>query len=266
MPAPFSRPPHGYRRGIPLFYEKSEDETRRDVYERYAELVTRQTALHLADRLHAGYPFQPLLAYLHKWLPEAKGLLCADAGCSVGRIAAEIGEAHPTWEVWGFDLSYQMVRQANDYWKVGTTLQPNLTRQGWGTPNLTTTPRANVHFALAKAEDLPFPNRSVDVLVNTFLLDRVPNPTTLFAEFQRVLKPGARLITASPPQFPHPHRLARLSPPHQTPPPPNANGLVRPRLGGPTHADRTDGRPRQHPALANGRIHPHCSLTFRKRH
>ena len=173
----------------------------------------RQTALHLADELHGGYPFQPLLDYVSHWLPTGDRLLCADAGCSVGRLAAEINAWRPDWEVHGFDLSYQMVRQANDYWVKGEQLTPNLTRQGWGTPTLSTTPRGRLHFALAKAEDLPLADACLDVLVNTFLIDRVPQPTGVFEEFRRVLKPGGRLITVNPLNFLTPSGWRDFHPP-----------------------------------------------------
>ena len=195
------RAPISVRRGIPFYHAKSEAEFRQDVYERYDELVTRQTALHLADTLHGGYPFQPLLDYLLHWLPIGNALAASDVGCSVGRLAGELARRHPGWQLTGIDLSYQMLRQGNDYWTKGETLHPNLIRYGFGTPALTTSPLPNLSFALAKAESLPFADASQDLLVNTFLLDRLPDPFAGLREFRRVLRPGGRLIAVTPLNF-----------------------------------------------------------------
>lgn len=194
-------PPLSVRRGVPFYHAKSEAEVSLDVYERYDSLVTRQTALHLCDQLHGGYPFQPLLNFVTAALPAGDGLTVVDLGCSVGRLAGELARANPTWTVYGVDLSYQMLRQATDVWVRGQATNPNLTGCGWGVPELAVYRLPNVHFALARAGDLPFPDHSLDVVINTFLIDRLPDPLAAFAEWARVLKPGGRVISASPLNF-----------------------------------------------------------------
>jgi len=197
LPTPIST-----RRDIPFYHAKSEAEFKDDVYERYDELVTRQTGLHLADELHGGYPFQALLEYILRWLPAADApLAIADLGCSVGRLAAEIARRQPTSTIYGLDLSYQMLREAHAFWVKGETLRPNLIRYGFGHPELRGHRLTNLHFALSKAETLPFPDASLDLIVNTFLIDRLPQPLGVFTEWARVLKPGGRLITVSPLNF-----------------------------------------------------------------
>lgn len=205
--------PVSIRGDIPFYYSKSEEEFKGDIYERYDELVTRQTALHLADSLHGAYPFQDLLDYVLQWLPAGEDLRAIDVGCSVGRLAGEIARRHSGWSVTGVDLSYQMLRQANDYWVKGETLRPNLVRYGFGTPTLSTTPLPNLRFALAKAEELPFSDQSIDVLVNTFLIDRLPDPFAAFPEFRRTLTPGGRLITVTPLNFLQPASWRQAYPP-----------------------------------------------------
>ncbi len=196
-----------------MYYDKSEAEVREDVYERYDELVTRQTALHLADTLHGGYPFQLLLDYVLRHLPSGEQLAVADIGGSVGRLAAELAQDNPDWDVYALDLSYQMLRQGNDFWKKGESLRPNLIRYGWGTPELPGHQLSNLHFALAKGERLPFPDDSLDVLLNTFLIDRLPQPFAALTEWQRVLKPGGTLITVSPLNFLRPEGWHQAHPP-----------------------------------------------------
>ena len=201
------------RRGISFYHDKSEAEFREDVYERYDALVTRQMALHLADELHGAYPFQPLLDYLIRWLPTGEHLWACDVGCSVGRLAAEVAAHRPSWKVSGIDLSYQMLRQANDFWIKEIDVTPNLLKYGWGSPRLTTSYPARLDnsaaapishrldFSLAKAEDLPFDDERLGLVLNTFLIDRVGDPSAVFAEFARVLRPGGRLITVTPLNF-----------------------------------------------------------------
>lgn len=208
------RPPLTTRRGIAFYYAKTEAEFADDVYEHYDSLVTRQTALHLCDDLHGGYPFQDVLDYVLKALPDGDAFSSgesraakstpftfADLGCSVGRFAAEIALRYPDWNGYGIDLSYQMLRQANDVWVRGHAAPPNLVRCGWGTPALPAHQLPNLQFALARAEALPFPDASLDVVLNTFLIDRVPDPLAAFAEWKRVLKPGGRVIAVSPLNF-----------------------------------------------------------------
>ena len=71
----------------------------------------------------------------------------------------------------------------------------------------------NLHFALAKAEALPFPDGSLDLILNTFLIDRVPDPFAAFAQWYRCLKPGGRLIVVSPLNFLDPDSWRKYHPP-----------------------------------------------------
>ena len=206
-------PPLAERRGIPLYYLKSEEETRQDVYERYDELVARQTALHLADTLNGSYPFQPLLDYLQQWWPQQSHARVADVGCSVGRLLGEAATAQPNWDCYGIDFSYQMLRQARDYWVLGKTLSPNLLRFGYPLATLTGRQLPNLHLALADGADLPFPNGSLDLLWNTFLIDRLPDAFAAFTEWGRVLSPGGRLVCVSPLNFLRVEQWERYHPP-----------------------------------------------------
>jgi hypothetical protein len=52
------------RKGIPFFHQKTALEFQQDVYERYHEMVMRQSALHLADELWGAYPFQAVFDFV----------------------------------------------------------------------------------------------------------------------------------------------------------------------------------------------------------
>jgi SAM-dependent methyltransferase len=49
-------------------------------------------------------------------------------------------------------------------------------------------------FVIGKAEALPFPDASFDVVVAVTVLCFVPEPVRAFAEMARVLRPGGRLV------------------------------------------------------------------------
>ena len=206
-------PPPAERRGIPLYYDKTEDETRRDVYERYDELVTRQTLLHLCDPLHGGYPLQPLLDYVSRWLPDRPRLTIADIGCSVGRLIGEFATLHPDWDCYGIDFSYQMLRQANDHWNKELDIKPNIGRYGFPLHTVAGTHTPNLHFALADAAALPFSDNSLEVLFSTFLIDRVADPVKTLQEWHRVLRPSGTLLVVSPLNFLQPQQWDAYYPP-----------------------------------------------------
>ena len=79
-------PPLHIRRNIPFYCHKSEADFRRDIYERYDDMVVRQMAIHLADELWANYPFQPVLDFIFAHLEAQKAPQIAEIGCSVGRL------------------------------------------------------------------------------------------------------------------------------------------------------------------------------------
>ena len=50
------KPSITHRKEIPFFHNKTPQEFKQDIYERYHEMVVRQSALHLADQLWGKYP------------------------------------------------------------------------------------------------------------------------------------------------------------------------------------------------------------------
>ena len=189
------------RRGIPFFYDKTEEEFRADTYERYEDVVVRQSLLHLADDIWGMYPFQNVLDWVNENFPSKSNMQIADVGCSVGRLIGEIAQKYPDSQCHGLDYSYQMLRQAQDFWVKGKKIDLDLRKRGFGTVQLKGKTLSNLHFALAKAEDLPFEDASLDVVCNSFLLDRVDNPLQALKEMHRVLKTGGLLLSISPFNF-----------------------------------------------------------------
>jgi SAM-dependent methyltransferase len=56
---------------------------------------------------------------------------------------------------------------------------------------------ARVNFLSGKSPELPLADNSVDVLLAKFMIYHVPNPSEALADFQRVLKPGGKLVIAT---------------------------------------------------------------------
>lgn len=188
------------RKGIPFFHQKTALEFQQDVYERYHEMVVRQSALHLADELWGNYPFQPVLDFA-KTHYNSDYQHIVEIGCSVGRWIATLAKAYPKTTCWGIDYSYQMLKRANEFWVQGREIEVDLTEKGFSKIVAKGEQLDNLNFGLAKAENLPFEQNSQDLVLNSFLIDRLDNPTKGLQEMYRVLKPNGKLIVVTPLNF-----------------------------------------------------------------
>ena len=189
------------RKGIPFFHQKTALEFQQDVYERYHEMVVRQTALHLADEFWGKYPFQPVLDFAEKHCSNQDISTILEIGCSVGRWIGSLAEAYPKATCWGIDYSYQMLKQANQFWVKGKTISIDLSNKGFPEKLIKGQKLTNLNFGLAKAENLPFDENSQDLVLNSFLIDRLENPMEGLQEMYRVLKPKGKLIVITPLNF-----------------------------------------------------------------
>jgi len=88
-------PPINFKSNIPLYYDKSNSEFRLDPYERYNEMVIRQIALHLADELWGGYPFQKILDFVLENVEMEGKKMLTELGCGVGRLIGELANHFP---------------------------------------------------------------------------------------------------------------------------------------------------------------------------
>ncbi len=194
--------PTSYRRGIPLFYPKTEAEYRRDLYERYEDMVLRQSALHLADDYWGKYPMHAVLDFAEAHYPKEEIQHILEIGCGVGRWIANLAQRYPTASCWGIDYSYQMLKQARAFWVLGEEITIDLASRGLPYDlKVQGEQLGNLQFGLAKAANLPFEENSQDLVLNSFLLDRLDNPTKALVEMYRILKPNGKLIVLTPLNF-----------------------------------------------------------------
>lgn len=194
--------PIAYRKTIPFFYEKTAVEYQKDPYERYEPMVVRQLLLHLSDKYWGGYPFQNILDFAATFYPQNTPSNILELGCGIGRWIAELAQQYPQSHCWGIDYSYQMLKTAQDYWINQKTITIDGCHKGFSKPlTLQHHSITNVNFGLAKASELPFDDNSQDLIVSSFLLDRLSSPSKGLEEMYRVLRPQQSLILVSPLNF-----------------------------------------------------------------
>ena len=104
------------------------------------------------------------------------GLDVLEVAVGTGRLFRRVVERNPQGRNEGIDLSPEMLARARR--------------------RLSTIPAGSWNLSPGSAFDLPFPDASFDRLFNTYMLDLLPEedfPRAL-NEFERVLRPGGRLI------------------------------------------------------------------------
>ena len=196
------KPPISYRKGIPFFYKKSETDYQKDPYEKYYEMVVKHLALHLADDLWGQYPMQPVIDFGETFYSIYEKPNILEIGCGVGRWIGNLAQRFPNAQCWGIDFSYQMLKQAELFWMKGEAITIDLARKGFVEKiSLEGHELNNLQFGLAKAESLPFNNESQDLVLSSFLLDRLEEPTDGLMEMHRVLKRAGTLIAVTPLNF-----------------------------------------------------------------
>ena len=194
------RAPIQHRSGIPFYYNKSESEFRQDVYERYDDIVSRQTALHMAPQLWPDDPMQPAWNFISRHVRDDAQTI-VEIGCSVGKFIGTVAEKLPSATCWGIDYSYQLLRRAKELWLDGKMIQLDLSIRGMPKILIHSKELENLNFGLAKAEDLPFDDAIADVIFSSYLIDRLEDPKLGLQEMYRVLKNGGRCIFITPLNF-----------------------------------------------------------------
>lgn len=202
-----------FQEGIPHFYNKSEKEYQKDLFDQSDDMVLSQTALHLADEAWGSYPVQLVLDYINKQITHSSLANVAELGCGVGRMIATLAQDHPESSFWGIDYSHQLLKRAKDFWIDGKTLQIDLSSKGLDNRIIVGKTLSNLAFGLAKAEQLPFHEESQDLVVSSFLLDRLEDPQAALHEMYRILKQDAKMILISPLNFLQSKHWKELYPP-----------------------------------------------------
>lgn len=122
----------------------------------------------------------PQMGLLRRFAVRRAAALCAtgaaaDIGCGPGLLVAELTRQAPGLRVTGVDLSEEMLAQGRRH----------VARGGLAD-------RAD--FRLGDAARLPFGDGSLDLVVSTLSLHHWDDPTSVFSEVARVLRPGGAFM------------------------------------------------------------------------
>jgi demethylmenaquinone methyltransferase/2-methoxy-6-polyprenyl-1,4-benzoquinol methylase len=131
--------------------------------------------------LLAEHSEQPMREIALEMLAAAPGEHLLEIGFGTGQVLAKLAQAvGPTGTVFGIDISENMLAQARAL----------LEREGLAD---------RVALACGDAQDLPYPNDSLDGIVMCFTLELFDTPDIprVLAQCQRVLRPGGRIVVAA---------------------------------------------------------------------
>ena len=148
--------------------------------------VDRRALMHAADRASASANVSDVTATVPTTLARAELLqrlqyfqleprVIVDLGCGTGAGAAALRQRFPRARTIAVDLAHSMTRQARRgqrFWR-------------------------RFDCVCADACALPFAARSVDLIFSNLMLQYCDDPAALFAEVQRVLRPGGLLLFAT---------------------------------------------------------------------
>ena len=203
--------------GIPAYAPRTAGERAQDRYDRDFVVADIYTGIAYGHRLFGSGAAEGLYRTMSALLlSTAKApATVLDLGCGVGRV---VYDCAPVWlgtEFVAMDLSYNMCLRAAALLRGDQAVPlPALAGRGW--PDAVfTAPRqlSNVTIAQGSAVDLPFAPLSFGVVMATLLLCRLPDPVGGLAQMVRVLRPGGRLLLATPCGFTTPEPWTRFVPP-----------------------------------------------------
>ncbi len=112
---------------------------------------------------------------LDKILAKKRDLRLLDVGCGGGQSAIRLKKMYPHIQITGIDLSTDQIARA----------QKRAKKSGH-----------EIHFEVADAQDLQFPDDSFDIVYSFGSAKHWPDPLKGFGECWRVLKPGGELLIA----------------------------------------------------------------------
>lgn len=136
------------------------------VREYWKKSAEQYDKFHKLEREHVSWK-----EFLRTTIPPEVGLEVLDVGTGTGVIALALAAAGQ--RVTALDLTAEILEKA----------KANAGRRGLA-----------VDFRIGDAENLPFEDNTFEVVINRWLLWTLPAPEKAISEWQRVLKPGGRLI------------------------------------------------------------------------
>ncbi len=191
--------------GIPCFSPKSTAESAQDKYESIADNIDFYTCLAYTD-VHTQNETKSVYSrindvLLKEFKTNSNPLFVLDVGCGVGRTLYDASTLFDNDYFFGFDYSLNMLRRAKQILLDGEQLQIDLSSSGLAPFEVIGKHLPNVHLMQGDALKLPFKSHSFDVVINTFLIDRVGDVRLVLEQIIAVLKPGGLFVLTSPLNF-----------------------------------------------------------------
>jgi ubiquinone/menaquinone biosynthesis C-methylase UbiE len=133
-----------------------------------------------AARAYGWIMALPHMVLLRRYIAQrAIAMKCvgaaADVGCGPGDLVIELARLAPGLRVTGVDLSEEMLSQGKE-------------RAAWAGV------RGRIKFRQGDADQIPFADGSLDLLVSTLSLHHWSDPVAVFNEIARVLRPGGAFL------------------------------------------------------------------------
>jgi ubiquinone/menaquinone biosynthesis C-methylase UbiE len=135
----------------------------------------------------------------YSWIAPVHDLLAVQVEAKARKLALEwaaVRDGEHILEVAvGTGLSFQHLLKQNPHgWTVGVDLSPAMLRRA--RRRAARTGFTCYHLEIGDAYYLPFPDRTFDLVLNSYMFDLLPESdfVTVLQEFRRVLKPGGRLV------------------------------------------------------------------------
>jgi SAM-dependent methyltransferase len=125
-------------------------------------------------------------------LPDAAAL--SSLGCGNPTAVAELRDGETVLDLGsggGIDVLLSARRVGPTGYVYGLDMTPEML--ALARRNATEAGATNVEFLDGKIEHVPLPDASVDVIISNCVINLSPDKPTVFAEMQRVLRPGGRL-------------------------------------------------------------------------
>jgi len=188
--------------GIPSFSPRNIDERTADKYESLKQNIDLYTGLAYGatSTKKENELYQKISDLIIEESSKGENLIL-DVGCGVGRGIYDLAETMKKSQFVGFDYSHNMLERAKSILLDGGKLEIDLSSSGFATFKLNCKKHKNIQLAQGNVSELPFKPAVFDVVMNTFLIDRVPNVPEALKQLMEVLKPGGLFVLASPLNF-----------------------------------------------------------------
>jgi ubiquinone/menaquinone biosynthesis C-methylase UbiE len=186
-----------YKYDLPIYVKKSDNKIRADKYEHFYPTILRNLLIHCGDELWENYPFQPVRDFVVKNISSNSSSIL-EIGCGLGRLISEVAFKYPKATCYGIDYSLHMLKFAHKMWIKGEAIEIDGSDMGFHqftSPSLTL---SNLHFAMASASNLPFEDKKIDMILASFILDKLDDLEKTIKEAARVLVSSGQLIIISP--------------------------------------------------------------------